>query len=277
MSARVILGNNLDVLPTLPSSSFDCVITDPPYPEIGRSYGKWTEAQWFELMKPCFLECKRLVKPTGSAMFVLQPNSRKVGSMRLWLWEFLLWAAKEWNLIQDCYWWNFTVAPMVHSQRKYGLLRPSVKYCLWFGAADCYRNQSEVLWTASDATLAKTASDRALKYMPCGMSLRTGRIIATAKERGGSTPFNLIPLANANSSTSAGAHGHGAGTPERLADWWTRYLCPAGGSVLDPFAGVGSCGLPAVASGRSYLGIEIDPSYCATANERLAKKNLATG
>ena len=57
------------------------------------------------LMREVVRESRRILKPKGSAVFIFQPNYEKIGKMRLWLWEFLLWAAKEWNLIQDVYWW----------------------------------------------------------------------------------------------------------------------------------------------------------------------------
>ncbi len=43
---RIIHGDCLDVLPDFADASFDAVITDPPYPEISRDYGRMTEADW---------------------------------------------------------------------------------------------------------------------------------------------------------------------------------------------------------------------------------------
>ena len=93
-----------------------------------------SEAEWHELMKTVVTECRRVLKPKGSAVFVLGPNSEKVGKMRLWLWEFVAWAGREWNLVQDCYWWAIDVLPLGGISRKQGLMRPSVKdLCLaWF-------------------------------------------------------------------------------------------------------------------------------------------------
>ncbi|MEY2151147.1 site-specific DNA-methyltransferase [Rhodanobacter sp. 115] len=53
-----------------------------------------------------------------------------------------------------------------------------------------------------------------------------------------------------------------------------RYLCrlvtPAGGLVLDPFAGSGSTGRGAVAEGYRFLGIELSPTYADIARRRIA-------
>lgn len=53
-----------------------------------------------------------------------------------------------------------------------------------------------------------------------------------------------------------------------------RYLCrlitPSGGVVLDPFAGSGSTGKAAVLEGFGFLGFELDPSYHAIAEARIA-------
>jgi len=101
---------------------------------------------------------------------------------------------------------------------------------------------------------------------------------AVADERGGVTPFNLIPLSNADSSKSAGAAGHGAGTPLRLCEWWTSYISPPGGIVLDPFVGSGTTGIAAVKQGLSFVGIERDPEYVEIARKRIdeASKSVVT-
>jgi DNA modification methylase len=54
--------------------------------------------------------------------------------------------------------------------------------------------------------------------------------------------------------------------------WGLRdYLagCPEGGMVLDPFFGAGTTGLVAYKLGRRWIGIELNPEYCAMARERI--------
>lgn len=91
------------------------------------------------------------------------------------------------------------------------------------------------------------------------------------------TPFNLLPIPNADSQTSAGANGHGAGTPLALTRWWTRYICPPGGTILDPFLGSGTTALAALAEGRRCVGVERIPEYAAVARKRVAEAMGKTG
>ena len=147
---RLIHGDCTAILPTLAGGSVDCVITDPPYPCIKRSYGTWTEAEWWELMRAVVPECMRILKPAGSAVFILQPNSERVGRMRTWLWEFMAKWGREWGVVQDAYWWNTSTLPL-GGACKDGLMRPSLKACVWLGGPNCYRDQGSCLWQESAA------------------------------------------------------------------------------------------------------------------------------
>lgn len=271
------LGDCLDVMRGMDAGSVDAVICDPPYPEIDRAYGRMTEAEWWEMMMGVCTETRRILKPTGSAVFILQPNSRKVGSMRGWLFEFQAWICREWNMVQDAYWWNTTTMPQGSEKR--GLMRSSIKPCVWAGAADCYRAQGKVLWEESKRNAqhrmeARAKNDTGIEYRPSGVHFRRLRTSEAAERRGGVTPFNVLPMANANSTNSAGAHGHGAGTPLELAKWWTRYICPPGGTCCDPFVGSGTMGLAALEYGCSFVGIERDATYFAIAEKRIAEAQM---
>ena len=269
MTYRLIHGDCLEVLPTLPAASFDAVVTDPPYPCIRRSYGYWTEAEWFALMDRVVPECRRVLKPTGSAVFILQPNSERVGRMRTWLWDFLAKWGREWGVVQDAYWWNHATLP-VGGAITANLMRGSIKACVWLGREDCYRSQSAVLWHESARNIECRLSGTSGKEVhPSGRKINRRNILSAAARRGGVTPFNVLPIANVDSHSSAGAYGHGAGTPMKLCRWWVRYLCPPGGKVLDPFTGSGTVPLAALLEGRDAVGIERDAGYVQTARRRI--------
>lgn len=248
-------------LASLPTGSVDAIVSDPPYAEVDRDYGRLTETQWRDLMDGVVTEARRVLKPRGSAVWILQPNSERLGRMRPWLFRWIADLCESWNVVQDAWWWNPSMAPTAHCQRTVGLMRPSVKACVWTGAPDCYRDQDSVLWTASLAMEAEATQARVRVTLPSGHSVNRANIFDTVRERGGTTPFNLIPVSNSNSYDSGGAMGHGAATPYPLAAWWVRYLAPPDGLVVDPFAGSGTMGRAALDQGRRWWGCDSDPRW----------------
>jgi hypothetical protein len=270
-NVRLYLGDCRDILPRMQERNVR-PISDPPYPGIKRDYGFWTESEWHALMHSIVPECKRLAGKEGSAMFVLQPNSAHVGQMRTWLWEFLCWAAREWNVVQDAYHWNHTALPTVHCQRARGLMRPSLKYCVWLGRPDCYRNQDAVLLPSQ---WKGNVADRQAKHKPSGHMTVDGRMAQAVNERGGSTPFNMLKISNGYNKNCAGAFGHGAGTPLALCDWWVRYITKPGDMVLDPFMGTGTTGIAAVMRGRQFIGVEKEEKYFQIAVQRFKRIAIA--
>ena len=81
-------------------------------------------------------------------------------------------------------------------------------------------------------------------------------------------------------------HGHGMDDnahivmhPTQKPQELMRYLVrltktPTGGVVLDPFSGSGTTGIACVHEGRDFIGIEIDPTYYAIAEKRIAEAQM---
>jgi DNA modification methylase len=68
---------------------------------------------------------------------------------------------------------------------------------------------------------------------------------------------------------------HPAQYPEALAEWIIRLLCPPNGVVLDSFLGSGATAAAAKATGRRFVGTDIDPRYVEIARARL--RRMTTG
>lgn len=69
-------------------------------------------------------------------------------------------------------------------------------------------------------------------------------------------------------------YGHPAMFPEELARRVLLLFSFRGDVVLDPFNGAGTTTLIARRTGRRFLGVDISPQYCQTAEQRLAKELL---
>jgi DNA modification methylase len=128
-----------------------------------------------------------------------------------------------------------------------------------------------VLWLPSNVLFAESRSDTALRNTPAGRTYRDGRIAETAEERGGTTPFNLLPVAVGG--TAGRSNGHPATTPYDVAAWWCKYLLPPQGVLLDPFCGSGTMLAAGLDFGASkVIGVEKERKYL-----RIAKKRVGGG
>jgi hypothetical protein len=72
-------------------------------------------------------------------------------------------------------------------------------------------------------------------------------------------------------NTQPTPEAHFATYPIALAETCILAGCPAGGLVLNPFAGAGTTGLAALKHGRRFVGIELNPAYIEIAHERARK------
>lgn len=266
----LIHGDCRRELKKIASQSTHAIVTDPIYPEVDREYGRISEKDWHALMREVVAEAKRILKPTGSMVVILQPNSERVGKMRLWLWDFVAWAGREMGLVQDAYWWAVDMMPLGGIRREQGLMRPSVKACVWLGPPDCYRNQDNVLWSPSADLAAKHRSDIALRTGPNGKTYRNSTIAKAVDERGGTTPFNCLPIPTGG--RSGGSERHPAATPYQFAAWWCRYILPPSGVLLDPFCGSGTMLQAGLDHGASnVIGIDRKQEYLDLARRRIAE------
>ncbi len=90
-------------------------------------------------------------------------------------------------------------------------------------------------------------------------------------ERGGSTPYNLLPMGTGGGDkTDAGDHP--TATPYRVVDWWCRDLLPSGGVLLAPFVGSGTTMVAVLDNNASrVIGIDREAKFLKTAKRRIAK------
>ena len=75
--------------------------------------------------------------------------------------------------------------------------------------------------------------------------------------------------AKADAADRAGSF-HPTVKPQALMSWLVKLTCPAGGLVLDPFAGTGSTGLAADQLGMDAILVERDQTYAADALRKIS-------
>lgn len=231
---RIIEGDALEVLRSLPDNSVDAVITDPPYCSGGRSIaqkqqntgdkyennrsqrpdfagdGKDTRswARWCTLW---IAECRRILKPHGYFLMFSDwrqlPTATDVLQIGGVLWRGII----AWNK------GNGARAP--HK----GYFRHQCEYIVWGTKGQCLPQDSGP-WSGCP------------EYHVC----QTDKF-------------------------------HIAGKPTKLMEELMETV-PDDGVVLDPFAGSGTTCVAAQNTGRRFIGIETMPEYCKIARDRLAQK-----
>jgi len=70
-------------------------------------------------------------------------------------------------------------------------------------------------------------------------------------------------------SASEDVREHPTQKPSELIEWLLRDYGKAGEIILDPFLGSGTTAVAAERLGRRWIGIELEPKYCAIAQTRV--------
>ena len=79
MSNRLLAGDNLEIMRSMPSESIDLIYCDPPY-NTGRDFGdfndRWaSDDAYYDFCRARIIEIHRLLKPTGSLYWHCDPNT----------------------------------------------------------------------------------------------------------------------------------------------------------------------------------------------------------
>lgn len=307
MSVRIITGDCRDVLPTLDTDSFDCVVTSPPYFGL-RDYGvagqiglEPTLAEYLETMVDVFRELRRVLKPTGTCW--LNIGDSYAGSWGAQSREHAGKRAPNVSALSA----NQVKAAQnrvgTGSLSRTGALKAKDLCMVPNRLAILLQDngwwvRSEIIWhkpnpmpesvtdrptSAHEKVWLLTKGERyfydaAALAEPvvkgyAGSSFTDGKTgghqlnRASAKERVESEFRNARNVWTIGSEPYRGAHY--AVMPSALAERCIKAGCPLDGSVLDPFAGAGTTGLVADRLGRHATLIELNPANREMAAERV--------
>lgn len=105
---------------------------------------------------------------------------------------------------------------------------------------------------------------------------RTNRIVGANADKPGwvqntKDTSKRFPLSVLNFSIHCGSKLHPTQKPVALVEWLIKSFTNPGDVVLDNCMGVGTTGIASVNTGRSFIGIEKDPNYFATAQRRISE------
>jgi len=247
---KIHCGDNCDLLGQLPRECVDLVVTSPPYDDL-RTYGghSWDffGVAW---------HLKRVLKPGGVIVWVVADatvNGSETGSSMRQALHFLDVCGLR---LHDTMVYHTSKPPM--NDRRY--------QAAW-----------EYMFVMSKGE-PKTWNPIKMPTKHAGEKVggTYWNTDGTMKPRHGRNPVaEEFVRENVWRMVERPGNGHPAPFPESLAKDHVLSWSNPGDIVLDPFAGSGTTCKAAKELGRRFLGLEINPEYCAIAERRIAQETLA--
>tara|TARA_X000001036_G_C20674482_1_gene803664 strand:- start:85 stop:822 length:738 start_codon:yes stop_codon:yes gene_type:complete len=234
---KIIKGDCLKKLKSIPRESVDLIFADPPYNLSGKTHqtvksGKpvnLNKGEWdiiddiHEFNRTWIKECVKTLKPDGTIW--ISGTLHNHPSVGVILKELDLW------IINDVIWFKRNAPPLLSQNR----LAPS----------------TELIWVAS----------KSKKYF---FNYKLGKEINDGKQL-----RNLWDIKAERHITS-----HPTEKPETLLERIILLGSEKNGLVLDPFLGSGTTGVVAKRLGRKFIGIEKDNDYYNMSKERIANTSI---
>ena len=255
MNLDIIYNASSESMTEVPDSSVDLVVTSPPY-NIDIKYGNKTEKgkileskgvkyndnlsedSYRSMLSTVFTECKRVLKPNGSAWINIK--NRCIDGVLLppfWIQDFFSDMYLK-NLII----WNFDWGGSTNRR-----FAPRYEFVFWF-----VKNKNHYTFNLDSVMVP------ALNYRP-------DRYKTQLKNP---TDVWRISMVSGNFEERT---AHPAQYPEELIERIILTGTNEGDIVLDPFMGSGTTAAVAKKLSRHYLGYETVEEYCQIAEDRLKK------
>lgn len=280
---RIICGDVLDVLKTIPDASIDCCITSPPY-FAQRNYQvegqlglEPTISEYLAKLLQVFTEVKRVLTDTGTCWINLSTKIQDGHDLMIPE-RFALGMIKaSWIKKRTKIWWK----PNAFCRNLYNDMRLDFEYFYFFVKTDNYYFEPQYI-----PHIGKDLGGGIIQYPYRKMYTnrhKKGYISKDAKEAGAFswTPRerHYNPKGRQKGSVWAiKSHqfrgGHFSSFPEALIEIPVSAGCPEDGVILDPFIGSGTTAIVALKNRRHWIGIDINPDYVKIANHRMKQVQL---
>lgn len=279
-------GDALQLLPLLPDSSINLVITSPPFAlQREKEYGNQNQDDYINWLEAFAKVVHQKLRPDGSFVLDLGGAYKKGVPVRsLYNFRVLIQLCDEvgFFLAEDFYWFNSSKlpSPIEWVNKRKLRAKDSVNTIWWFGKTE---------WPKSDVTKVLTEYSERMKQLlknpegfytpkkrPSGHDIGKG----FAKDNGGAIPSNLLQIPNTESNgiylsccKAVGVKQHPARFPAKLPEFFIRFLTEPGDIVLDIFAGSNTTGHVAEVEGRRWIAFEECLDYLAASSFRFLSKD----
>lgn len=308
---HIMLGNVMDILPTLPAASIDCTVTSPPYYGM-RDYGVppsvWDqtgecEHHWSEPLPGQSRFCKLCNAWLGSLGLEPTPQLyvRHLDAVFQEVHRVLTRDGTLWLNLGDSYagsgkgkgsgrnkYTNTGRGKATPGERLYGpptpippgLRRKNLLGIPWRTAFALQDNgwilRKDVIWqrpnTPPESVKDRPTSEHEYLFMLTKQPLYHYDADAIAEPTAsGQGSRNKRSVWRINNKPYAGDHP--SSFPVELPETCLLASCPPDGTVLDPFCGSAATGVAALRHGRSFIGIDVNPLYERLAHQRIRESS----
>jgi DNA modification methylase len=253
VTVQLICGDCLEEMKTMPSGSVDAVITSPPY-DNQRDYGN----NWIFDFNGTSQELARIIKQGGIIVWIVADQTTDGSESGTSFRQALYFKDVIGLDLHDTMIWHKQTPPLTHDRYE-----QHFEYMFIFskGKPNTF-NSLMVKKEYVDHRLTKCIRREKDGSFDKGFVKQTGDKIAG----------NVWSIPGASSFQEY--YDHPAIFPEKLARLHICSWTNQGDTVLDCFMGSGTTGVACVQTGRSFIGIEIDPGYFAIAEKRIAEAQL---
>lgn len=164
--------------------------------------------------------------------------------------------ADGWYLRSDCIWAKPNPMPESVTDRP----TKAHEYVFLFAKSERYFYDADSMKEPMVKGAAGSRFDTGKTGLTSGERVQRGERASSATGRNARSVWTI--------ATQPYKGAHFATMPRTLAERCVLAGSRAGDTVLDPFNGSGTTGLVALRNGRRYVGIDLNPAYCALSVER---------
>lgn len=269
LDAGVLQGDSLDLIPRLKPKSVDLFFMSPPYADQ-RAYSRIHPDRYVEWFLPFARTMCEATSETGSLVVNIKNRVANRGPLKgqrhPYVYQLVLALQHMgWRWVETYIWAKPNAVPGKFGPRT----KDSFEYVYHFARGprpyfdlDAVR----VPYKAEPAEIARRKLDTlGRRNTEAGF----GRDRTKTYLLGGADPGNVVTVAQTYNQHRGVAHT--AAMPEGLAEFFVRAMSPAGGLVIDPFAGGGTTVVVGRRLGRRAAGFELHSEFVDEARRRIAE------
>ena len=256
---KLMHGDCLELMASIPDGSIDLTVTSPPYDNL-RTYNGFT----FDF-EGIARELYRVTKPGGVVVWVVGDATMKGSETGTSFRQALFFKdVCGFNLHDTMIYEKKNPIPYRHNR-----YQPTFEY-MFVLSKGRPRTFVPIMIDAKNAGAASRLNQRGVDGCLLDGSGK-GRPVANTKPLGNVWRYGV---GFGVSTKDAIAFDHPATFPEPLARDHILSWSNKGDTVLDPFLGSGTTGKMAVKLGREFIGIEISADYLGIAKQRIESAKL---